>query len=201
MGGPCWIVGPSGQRTRGPPATDNFQVYPFESDGVRYYSCEQAYQALKFGPHSSNHDKVAAIAPRVGESDSAHGMRCWDAGQSGTPVENWDVVKVYVMLAVNRAKYTAHADLQAQLLATGTHDICGAASTGWTSRDGTSHNWGKWNGVIQMIIREELRPAGERREGVLAALLEQIERAFPVAGLTARSLAETSDASCAVFRA
>ena len=81
MGGPCRLETGGRLRKAGPACTDNFQVRPFEFQGATYHSCEQAYQALKYEPGSQDRDRVAAIRPNVGETDSAHGMRCWNAGQ------------------------------------------------------------------------------------------------------------------------
>lgn len=130
MGGPCRLQPADGSSLRraGPAATDNFQVRPFEYDGTTYHSCEHAYQALKFTAASSERRRMVEIIPRVGELDSAHGMRCWNGGQRGAKGayrKDWDCVKVITMLEVNRAKYAAHADLQADLLATGDAEIVG----------------------------------------------------------------------------
>lgn len=179
MGGPCFVVNSSG-KVHGPPSTDNFQIRRFSHGGVTYWSCEQAYQALKFGLGSRTHNMIAAIAPCAEEADSEHGLNCWSAGQAGQTRPGWESVKVYVMLEVNRAKYAQHEDLRAQLLSTGEAELQGGPSTSWRSPDGKHHNWSRWNGIIQMVIREELRPEGERRPGALAELLGQIAAAFPV---------------------
>jgi coenzyme F420-reducing hydrogenase beta subunit len=66
MGGPCFLQLESKQaaaaettnasttkytkKVLGPPCTDNFQIREFDCLGHTYYSCEQAYQALKFAP-------------------------------------------------------------------------------------------------------------------------------------------------------
>lgn len=153
------------------------QVRPFEYEGVTYWSCEQAYQALKFIP-GPQRNKLAAIRPMPGETDSAHGMRCWSEGQRGTKAayrSDWDATKVGVMLAVNRAKYAAHADLRADLLATGAATIAGGPSTSWRHK-GQDHKWQRWNGLVQMLVREELRETsggGGGVPGALAALLAE----------------------------
>ncbi len=78
------------------------------------------------------------------------------------------------MLAVNGAKYTQNADLARDLLATGTATIVGAASTSWRFK-GSDHNWARWNGLIQMRLREELRPPEERAPGLLEGLVAQFD--------------------------
>ena len=130
MGGPCRLPPAEGRSLRraGPAATDNFQVRPFEYGGHTYHSCEHAYQAMKFTASSEDFRRMVDIVPRVGESDSAHGMRCWNEGQRGSKRayrEDWDCAKVRIMLDVNRAKYAAHADLRADLVATGDVEITG----------------------------------------------------------------------------
>ena len=47
----------------------------------------------------------------------------------------------------------------------------GCPSTQW-SFDGKHHKWADWNGRIQMLIREELRPEGERNADLVASLHE-----------------------------
>ena len=78
------------------------------------------------------------------------------------------------MLAVNRAKYAQHADLAADLLATGTAAIIGGPSTSWRFR-GEDHGWQRWNGLIQTLIREELREPEDRADpGLLEGLLAEV---------------------------
>jgi predicted NAD-dependent protein-ADP-ribosyltransferase YbiA (DUF1768 family) len=109
-------------------------------------------------------------------------MRCWSEGQTGkedrTPL--WDAVKVKVMLEVNRAKYRQHEDLRAQLLSTGSAELRGGPSTSW-AHNGVDHNWSYWNGIIQMLIREEIREqlneaggTGERRDGEPSVMLHRL---------------------------
>ena len=52
------------------------------------------------------------MSPRDGESESAFGLRCWQAGQSGRLIPEWDSVKLDVMYEVNAVKYAQHPDLQ-----------------------------------------------------------------------------------------
>lgn len=104
MGGPCRLKTPGKLGKAGPAATDNFQLRRFVLDGREYQSVEQAYQALKFG-NAPKHEGIRALRPRIDESASSHGMRCWNAGQTGRGIrDDWDVVKVEVMLRCCRAK-------------------------------------------------------------------------------------------------
>ncbi len=52
MGGPCFLLDESGTQVRAPECTSNFYIRPFTYDGVKYYSVEHAFQALKFPPGS-----------------------------------------------------------------------------------------------------------------------------------------------------
>ena len=72
MGGPCFIVDDKGKKRHGPDCTDNFQIRPFVFDGAEYYSCEQAYQALKY-PAGRDRDRVIDVKPFAGETSHDHG--------------------------------------------------------------------------------------------------------------------------------
>jgi predicted NAD-dependent protein-ADP-ribosyltransferase YbiA (DUF1768 family) len=171
------IVDETGTGRRiGPACTDNFQVRSFTYGGIEFHSCEQAFQSLKFVP-GNQRDRICRMKPMESESDSSFGMRCWSEGRSGPSYElrkDWDAVKVGVMLAVNEAKYKQNADLARDLLATGNATIVGASSTSWSFK-GNDHNWARWNGLIQMRLREELRPPETRAPGVLEALIAQFD--------------------------
>ena len=104
--------------------TDNFQVRPFEFLGVQYWSCEQAYQALRHPP-GKDYDVVCAVKPFAGETDKSHGMRAYSKGHQGTDRADWNEVKLSLMLELNRAKYDQHADLREDLLATVSARIIG----------------------------------------------------------------------------
>ena len=175
MGGPCYLLQQQeGGKSRrlGPSCTDNFQLRAFEFGGDRFFSTEHAYQALKFEAGSAERQKILDIKPFADESDRSHGQRCWREGNQITEESlrrNWDSLKLTVMLEVNRAKYAQHADLRAELLSTGTATIVGGPSTQW-SFNGNHHKWADWNGRIQMLIREELRPEEERNTDLVASL-------------------------------
>ena len=125
MGGPCLLVQQQDGKRKipAPACTDNFQVRAFEVEGVRFFSCEHAFQALKYAAGSAERQKIADIKPFAAES----------------PLE--------------RAR------------------LVGCPSTQW-SFDGKHHKWADWNGRIQMLIREELRPEGERNADLVASLHE-----------------------------
>eukprot|EP00928_Gymnodinium_smaydae_P084438 TRINITY_DN67710_c0_g1_i1.p1 TRINITY_DN67710_c0_g1~~TRINITY_DN67710_c0_g1_i1.p1 ORF type:complete len:215 (-),score=30.10 TRINITY_DN67710_c0_g1_i1:39-620(-) len=175
MGGPCVLVDDAGRAVGdAPPCTDNFQVRPFMLDGVEWQSAEQCFQALKF-VRSADRERIRQLKPSEGESDSSHGMRVWSEGQRRSEIRpDWDAAKVDIMYLANLAKFRQHPELAAQLLSTGAQKLQGAPSTGWRSRSGSQESWTKWNGLIQMRIREELKPEGERDR----ARLETLEQEF-----------------------
>ena len=81
-------------------------------------------------------------------------------------VLGWDNLKVEMMFLVNAAKYNSNPDLQKDLLETGDLEITGGAST-W--------QWSKWNGLIQMKIRDLLQQ-GVNLEEVKKMPMESLER-------------------------
>ena len=158
MGGPCILIKKDDEQKNtdgetkkpfvvAPDCTDNFQIRAFVFEGQTWYSCEHAFQAQKALPGPSR-TLMCEIVPEAGETNKAHGMRAWRAGQKLEMRVDWDAVKVEKMLAVNRAKYAQNPDLAADLLATGTDTITGKPGDAC---------WEYWNGRIQMLIREELR--------------------------------------------
>ena len=189
MGGPCLIEAPDGELTNGPICTDNFALSGFEFEGEHYlsagalppslppclysiscplistHSAEQAYQALKFPPGEAR-EIIRAIEP-IGDLYAAHGNDCWNAARDvemeelGLVRDDWESVKVQVMLDVNRAKFAQNESIAAELLLTCQARIVGCgdpkAVTSWVHQ-GQGHNWMEWNGLIMMIVREELRP-------------------------------------------
>ena len=81
-------------------------------------------------------------------------------------VLEWENLKVEIMFLVNAAKYNSNPDLQKELLETGDLEIRGGAST-W--------QWSKWNGLIQMKIRDLLQQ-GVNLDEVKKMPLESLER-------------------------
>ena len=165
MGGPCVFDSDgSAVHNYAPACTDNFQVYRggsivrnahsffdctsqvvharFMFDGFMYLSCEQAFQAAKFAKQSPARHAIEAAVPKDGESDEEFGNTCWCMGQgSDDRRADWDVVKIKVMLAVNRAKYAQHKELQLQLLSTLPSKLHGnPGTTSWT-HCGKYHSW------------------------------------------------------------
>lgn len=191
MGGPCCLVESRekhGQyrhlKRRAPACTDNFQIRPFMFNGLEWYSVEQCFQAMKF---TSAHvrERLRLTTPRKKDNDQTYSERLWDMGQREADIRpDWDSVKADTMYRIVGARYAQHADLSSDLLSTGDAEIVGARSTSWYTKCGRSENWGTWNGIIQMRVREELRPASERRSEVLRSLVDMFgEAGFGTAGM------------------
>jgi len=163
MGGPCLVSdSPAKKRVLGPTCTDNFQIIPFSFQGRVWHSVEQCYQAQKFPEGSDSRAKVENCVPLPSENGSMYGNRVWRLGQRLTGmILGWEDKKVEMMFLVNAAKYNSNPDLQKELLETGEKEMTGGPST-W--------QWSKWNGLIQMKIRELLQ------EGVCLADVENMSR-------------------------
>jgi len=151
---------------KGPPCTDNFQIRRFTYQDVVWQSVEQAYQASKF--RGEWRTKLQEAVPFGGETDSAYGMRVWQMGQRGRGmVLEWEGMKVESMYRLNVAKYAHNPDLCEELVATGTRRMKGAPST-W--------EWSKLNGLIQTLIRKQLRE-GVDLTTITGCTSEQLEEA------------------------
>ena len=116
MGGRCFLVtkNPDGSysKTIGPECTDNFQIVEngFEFNGRLWHSVEQAFQALKFPNESIARGEIFATGPKEHESDEDYGLRVWQLGQyreDSTMRQDWQEIKVKVMLLLNIAKYAS----------------------------------------------------------------------------------------------
>lgn len=178
MGGPCYLVASDGTTTPAPPVTDNFFIRPFLYHGTRFYSVEAAFQACKHGHGSAKYAEIAALAPEAGETDAEHGLRAWRVGQGGGPLRpDWSVFKINLMLDLVRNRTAQHADLQEQLLATGTTRLRGQPSTCW-KMSGVDMQWGHFNGLIMMLVREELRRESAGGSGQMGALEAEIRAAL-----------------------
>lgn len=141
--------------------------------GMEWQSVEHCYQAMKFvGAHQLM--MLQSMKPRKKERDEAFGERIWEMGQRRSELRpDWEAVKVEIMYNINAAKYWQHPDLQVDLLGTGDAEIVGVPSIAWISSSGKEEKWSTWNGVIQMRIREELRPPSERSVGFLESIMEK----------------------------
>jgi hypothetical protein len=93
-------------------------------------------------------------------------MRVWQIGQSKPCRDDWarPVVKVEVMYLACIAKLVAHPEMHRDLLDTGDAELQGGPST-W--------KWSKYNGLIQMKLRRQLREGIDLRQ-VVGVTLKQL---------------------------
>jgi len=126
---------------------------------------------------ASKREAIRQILPHAvpQESDHSYGLRVWRMGASGTLRDDWDAVKVEIMLSVCRSKLAAHEALCEQLLGTGDAPIVGGPSTEWHGASG-HHGWSAWNGRINELLREELRQAASG--GAPSEKLVQLQAVF-----------------------
>ena len=161
MGGKCYF---GDDKKVAPNCTDNFQIVQgrFTSHGYKWYSVEQAFQALKFPEESNGRTEIYNLAPQNGETNERYGMRVWIYGSrrpsTGHPKWimriDWDKEKIKAMYILNLNKYASNLSFQRELVnVTKRHQIIGKASTDSKRYD---KNWSFWNGAIQMIIREKI---------------------------------------------
>ena len=192
MGGPCLIDSESSNTDSfivngkyyvyAPSCTDNFQVVKtkFLYDGSYFYSCEQAFQAMKWRKGSETRRILEEVEMDSNESDEEFGNRCWSLGQvkfgnETDRLDNWDFIKVKKMLSVNRAKYAQHEESRQNLLSTGRVQLHGNPYTTTWEHQGHKHSWATWNGLIQNLIREEIRiNESERDKAWIESLIRQI---------------------------
>ena len=150
-----------------PHCTDNFQIAKtkFRLEGLDWYSCEQAFQSLKFPLGSKPQIQIHGANPKRFESNYDYGHRVWIMGQTGsvTLQENWSIEGKKVMLLVNISKYIANPSYQDDLLSTKGYELFGQPSS--------TEAWTRLNPKIQMYIRDNLEPNIDLNE-----VLEQISR-------------------------
>jgi N-glycosidase YbiA len=105
----------------------NFSAHGFDLDGCWWQTSEHYFQAQKFaGTRHADQTREAATALRAAEL-GRHRSR---------PLRrDWDRVKDDVMRRAIAAKFGAHADIRAVLLATGDEEIVEDTST--------DHYWGR----------------------------------------------------------
>lgn len=124
----------------------NFWESPCEFEGTRYPSSEHAYQAAKFL------SPVDRRAFRTGTPGQAKRR-----GRGGALRQDWERVKLDVMLSCLRSKFTLSADLRRRLLATGDAKLVEGNTWGdrfWGVCRGQGANH---LGRLLMQVREEIR--------------------------------------------
>jgi ribA/ribD-fused uncharacterized protein len=127
----------------------NFYPAPVQIDGRRWPTTEHYFQAQKFAgtPREEAIRKTRSpmIAARMGRSRQ-HPLR-----------RDWESVKDALMRRAVLAKFTQHADLRAQLLATGDARIVEHTARDAYWGDGGDGSGRNRLGEILMSVRDELR--------------------------------------------
>ena len=130
----------------------NFWPAEVEFEGAKYPSVEHAYQAAKFTDEAMRQRVAQAKTPAEAKS-IAHAAT--------TQRANWDQAKFEVMETCVRYKFTHHADLRENLLATGDVELIEGNTWGdriWGVCDGEGENH---LGKILMKVRRELHSAAQ----------------------------------------
>lgn len=122
----------------------NFYSAPTMYEGVLYTTSEHAYQAAKFHPNLRDpfQHGTAGQAKRLGRRP---GKR-----------EDWDTVKVGIMLEILRDKFRRNVFLGQRLIGTGGAELIEGNTWGdtfWGVCRGTGENW---LGRVLMTVRQEL---------------------------------------------
>jgi ribA/ribD-fused uncharacterized protein len=130
----------------------NFARYPIHVDGREWSTSEHYFQAQKFAGRPEEEQVRASPSAR-------------DAARLGRTLpglrRDWDAVKDEVMLRALKAKFTQHAELRAQLVATGDSVIVEHTSNDAYWADGGDGSGLNRLGVLLMQVRAELRDAGK----------------------------------------
>ena len=123
--------------------------YPISLGGKLWPTSEHYFQAQKFDDEQHaeaiRNEKSPMIAARMGRDRSK-------------PIKNdWEALKVTVMTAAVRAKFTQHPELHSVLLATGDANIVEHTGNDSYWRDGGDGSGQNMLGQILMQVRAELR--------------------------------------------
>ena len=138
----------------------NFHLAVVEYEGNHYPSTEHAFQAAKALSVESRLPFMTVSQQGLLTPAFIRVMTCAEAKHAGRRLPlrpDWEAVKLDVMYAVLRSKFTLHEDLKQKLLATGNEQL--VEGNTWGDRV-----WGVCNGVgenhlgkLLMRVREELR--------------------------------------------
>jgi ribA/ribD-fused uncharacterized protein len=127
----------------------NFAEYPIEMDGVKWPTTEHYFQAQKFLDKAYRQQirkaKSAMQAARLGR-DRKYKLR-----------PDWESVKIGIMHAAVKAKFTQYEDLRMLLLSTGTAKIVEHTVNDDFWGDGGDGRGKNMLGRILMQLREELQ--------------------------------------------
>jgi len=132
----------------------NFFPAPVEIDGVTYPTNEHAWECSKFSMTAPEIAKRIQVA----ETIEAAKTIAWTDGMDKKR-EDWDVVKVDMLLGILRAKFKQHATLRSKLLETGDRLLVNVDTDKWAGMSAAGgiatgdNNVGK----ALMQVRNELR--------------------------------------------
>ncbi len=124
----------------------NFWYTPVLWAGEMYPTNEHAFQAAKTDRVYQQEEIRTCCSPGKAKL----------LGRSVTLRNDWEFIKLYVMLELNRQKFK-HPELAAQLLATGDAELIEGNTWGdkyWGVCGGEGQNW---LGKILMCVRDEIR--------------------------------------------
>lgn len=133
----------------------NFYVAPIRFEGAEYPTVEHAFQAAKT-PEGKERARIRN-APNPGKAKSL--------GRKVALRKDWEQVKLGVMEALVREKFTAHPDLAARLLATGERQLVEGNTWGDTFWGVVRGNGKNHLGKILMRVRAELQGARKHSTG------------------------------------
>jgi ribA/ribD-fused uncharacterized protein len=130
----------------------NFAAYPIQLGGKTWPTSEHYFQAQKFEDEGHAEmirtAKSPMIAARMGRDRSK-------------PIEkDWETIKVTVMTAAVRAKFTQHQKLRSMLLGTADAKLVEHTDTDSYWGDGGDGSGKNMLGQILMRVRAELRYEG-----------------------------------------
>lgn len=131
----------------------NFSRHGFSLDGAWWPTSEHYFQAQKFAGTEHAEAVRRARTPKEAAELGRDRRRPLRA--------DWEQVKDDVMRAAVRAKFRAHADLRAELLATGDEELVENAPGDYYWGCGADGSGRNMLGRILMELRAELRGASE----------------------------------------
>lgn len=161
MGGRCELHNEFGFLRTAPLCTDRNQILPFRWEGREWQSVEQGFQAFRF-TSAAKQERICAMTRNQDESVEAYALRVQQAALSEVRAD-WDAVRVEVLYRAFRAMYASNPAAREDLLST-VPLIIHHSDGGF---------WGKWNGVIQMRLREELKDPADCDTSALGDCVEQ----------------------------
>lgn len=131
----------------------NFAPYPIRIGGRTWPTSEHYFQAQKFAGTAHEAEIRAVKSPRIAARMGRDRKR---------PLRrDWESVKDRIMRAAVLAKFTQHADLRAQLLATGTARLVEHTENDDYWGDGGDGSGRNRLGEILMSVRAELAAGRE----------------------------------------